>query len=75
MMSKLAIVTIALMVAVVNADVYMQYPRGSNNRLNEANRDRYTRVPSFPPRPFLPSRLPAFCSQPRPHVRILCGVQ
>jgi len=39
-MSKLAIVTIALMVAVVNADVYMQYPRGSNNRLNEANRDR-----------------------------------
>jgi len=27
-------------VALVNADVYLQFPRGSNNRLSEANRDR-----------------------------------
>jgi len=38
MWSKLLVV--ASLLAVVNADVYMQYPKGSNNRLNEANRGR-----------------------------------
>jgi len=31
---------IALVLAIANADVYLQYPRGSNNRLDEANRGR-----------------------------------
>lgn len=38
MLSKLLVV--ACLAAVVSADVYMQYPKGSNNRLNEANRGR-----------------------------------
>lgn len=30
----------ALFAALATADIYMHFPRGSNNRLNEANRER-----------------------------------
>lgn len=37
---KLTLLSLALLASVVSADVYLHNPRGSNDRLDEANRDR-----------------------------------
>jgi len=40
MFTKLTAAAAAMLVVAVNADIYMHNPRGSNNRLDEARRDR-----------------------------------